>query len=466
MIKKCLFVFALLICCQFVKASNVSISGNFPGAQGREIRLLMPMDYFTYRMQEQDAAVIDSAGNFSFELRVESPRNIALKVDFGRRSFFVEPGRDYHIRFEPFDFAAPPLTSFYILDDPFEMHVTAPDGEDLLNENFQLLETLSYEFIRDHVAENFRGNHRPALMHFRQTTDSIFAGVQHPFFRQYYRYYFAYLHFTLNTQRPEQLLEDYFIGRPIQYDNPNYTQLFSRLFYSYIQGGQSTVTQYDLLVCINRHKSYHALMDTLGKDPLLLNENLRELVMILELQKLYDNRDFHPENITLVLQQAAEYSRVAEHRELARNIIWQRTRLLTGFPAPELELQGVDGTFTRLEDFRGKYLVLFFLTSWCHTCMGDLGPLADLAEELKGRVQFVGVLADRKPEAARALASEAGFPFQLFYFEQDFRLLERYRISSIPHYLVIDPDGILAIPQLPGPGSGAADRLRRLLSGQ
>jgi peroxiredoxin len=463
---KWLVVVLLLFSCQHLKAVNVTITGNFPGAEGREIRLLKPMDYFTYRMEEIDAAVIGDGGNFSFELNVQSPRSVSLQVDFGRGSFFVEPGMDYQVNFEPFDFETPPRTTFYILDDTFEMHVRAVDEPDVLNENFQLLEQLSYEFIRDHVAENFRGNHRPALMQFRQDADSIFSGVQHPFFHQYYEYYFAYLYFTLNTHRTEQLLEDYFTDRTIHYENPNYAQLFSRIFYAHIQGGRSPVSQYDLLVCINRHQSYLALMDTLGKDPLLLNERLRELVLLLELQKLFDNRDFHPENLTMVLEQAAEHSRVAAHRELARNIIWQRTRLLNGYPAPPLGLQNADGTTTNLEDFRGKYLVLFFLTTWCHTCMGDLGPLADMAEEFKEQVQFVGIIADRNPEVARAMASDAAFPFRLYYFEQDFRLLERYRVSTIPNYLVIDPEGNIAIIQLPGPGSGASDRLRRLLSGR
>lgn len=45
----------------------------------------------------------------------------------------------------------------------------------------------------------------------------------------------------------------------------------------------------------------------------------------------------------------------------------------------------------RLADFRGKPLVVNFFASWCTACDEELPGFAKVSEELKGKVQFVGV---------------------------------------------------------------------------
>lgn len=59
----------------------------------------------------------------------------------------------------------------------------------------------------------------------------------------------------------------------------------------------------------------------------------------------------------------------------------------TAFDLPALGREGR----VRLADFRGKPVVVNFFASWCDACEFELPGFASAADELRGKVTFVGV---------------------------------------------------------------------------
>jgi peroxiredoxin len=79
-----------------------------------------------------------------------------------------------------------------------------------------------------------------------------------------------------------------------------------------------------------------------------------------------------------------------------------------GEPAPELNLQDLDGNPVALSDYRGKYLVVNFWATWCEPCTREWPDLAILGERLSERDDVVVLaisvdkqLADIPPYMAR-----------------------------------------------------------------
>jgi len=68
--------------------------------------------------------------------------------------------------------------------------------------------------------------------------------------------------------------------------------------------------------------------------------------------------------------------------------------------APTWEVQDLDGKAVKLEDFRGKFVVLNFWATWCEPCIGEWPQIDRLAERFADRddVVVVAISIDKARE--------------------------------------------------------------------
>jgi thiol-disulfide isomerase/thioredoxin len=110
-----------------------------------------------------------------------------------------------------------------------------------------------------------------------------------------------------------------------------------------------------------------------------------------------------------------------------------------GAEAGGWELTTSAGETIRLEELRGKVVVLDFFASWCPFCRTQLPMVSELARELEGRpVEFYGVNAWETGDAL-AFLEEIGAALPVFLEGDD--LAERYRIASTATIVIISPEG-------------------------
>ena len=62
-------------------------------------------------------------------------------------------------------------------------------------------------------------------------------------------------------------------------------------------------------------------------------------------------------------------------------------------PAPEFELPGLDGTVSRLSDFRGRLVLLNFWATWCPPCLAEMPSMETAYQALADRGLVVVALA-------------------------------------------------------------------------
>ncbi len=461
---KLVILFLVLALPAFSLNQEVIIQGTFRGAEGETIRLMETLDYISNQKNEIDACRIDEEGNFEFTFRLLEPRAFFFRVFHGTNSFFAEPGKTYHVEFEPIDREGEeegrdyyPFSRYY----NFEIRQKG-EGKDL-NKLIYSLDDMVFDFVEENVSGQIRVNHRPALDNFRKHTDSVFEHVNHEFFRDYYEYSFASLNRALNARRFEWLADSFLIDRPVLYQNPAYMDFFSRMFNTFLFAASPNLSMNDLEISVNRHNSYHALMDSLGKEPVLRNELFRELVMIDGLKKMYDHPDFQPSNVVNILEIVKINSKFPQHRKIAANVLESLRQLRRGHPAPTLEVMDKQGNPVTLDTHLGKYVFLFFWASWCQSCLGELGPLNDMAEELSEKVEFIGIMVDRDPEAARVLTENEDLHFSVYHFNNDYRMLDRFGLRSVPAYIVIDPEGNILRNPFTAPSDEGKQRLQSLI---
>jgi peroxiredoxin/outer membrane lipoprotein-sorting protein len=118
----------------------------------------------------------------------------------------------------------------------------------------------------------------------------------------------------------------------------------------------------------------------------------------------------------------------------------QSGSILLNHPAPDFELKTLDGQRVRLQDLRGKPVLLSFFASWCGPCRRELPSVVKLHEEFKDKgLQVLGV-NDEGKGTARHFAEKAGLTFAILD-DSSAKAHRLYRVRAIPAAFLIDRDG-------------------------
>jgi peroxiredoxin len=111
--------------------------------------------------------------------------------------------------------------------------------------------------------------------------------------------------------------------------------------------------------------------------------------------------------------------------------------------APDFTLKSVDGTNTRLKEFRGQVVLINFWASWCGPCRQEMPLLERIDERYKGAgFTVLGVNVEGKPGPAKEVASKAGVSFPVLVDENQ-KVSELYDLESMPSSIVVDRDGVV-----------------------
>jgi thiol-disulfide isomerase/thioredoxin len=85
---------------------------------------------------------------------------------------------------------------------------------------------------------------------------------------------------------------------------------------------------------------------------------------------------------------------------------------------PELALLGLDGTPHRLNDWKGRPLVVNFWATWCEPCRREIPLLKSLRRErATDRLEVVGIAIDFR-DAAQKYAQDTGIDYPVLVGEQ------------------------------------------------
>lgn len=128
-----------------------------------------------------------------------------------------------------------------------------------------------------------------------------------------------------------------------------------------------------------------------------------------------------------------------------------------GRPAPLFSYPDPAGTVRSLEEFRGRYVYVDVWATWCGPCLAELPYLEQLQKQYQAdtRLAFVSVSIDEDVQGwRRFVESHPSQSVQLLANSGwNAQLCRDYRISAIPRFLLIDPEGAIVDADAPPPSS-------------
>jgi thiol-disulfide isomerase/thioredoxin len=87
-------------------------------------------------------------------------------------------------------------------------------------------------------------------------------------------------------------------------------------------------------------------------------------------------------------------------RAIATAVLMLVISARAGEPAPKLELHDLSGKPHKLEDYRGKPVLLNFWATWCVPCAAEMPLLNEMQIRYKGRIVFIAASVDDDDEKA------------------------------------------------------------------
>ena len=460
----CLFLLPALSFAQ----QNVEIVGTSANAAGRHVELLCYEDMLTMKERLIGETVVDSTGAFRLGCYITYPRLVVVQMECYSQSFYIEPGRRYEVWLPEFRWEQDEERNVYL--DPVALpleFLNLPADE--LN-----LKILRFDEAVDSFVSANRVHFDPRFKPKRQWMDSLQRAVEREgwnvksgssdFFDRYVYFSLAQMRYDMRFASRKQMLGKV-LPQPILYHDECYMRALLDVLGGMVSQGMRKVPKWRLTEWVHRGDLFHYL-DSLGTEPLLYDEQLRELAALVALKESYYDPDYDPDEVTHMVQLLAERSKWDEHRKLAKRLVGTEfgsrgSAMDEDVTAEPPALPDADRQMVSLDSFRGKWVYLSFVRVGDPNSLREIEALAYFKDSVYAHnpdVVFVSISCDREFQKMyhflRNSRRGPRYSWTWLHFDGNYRWLESMGVVSYPTFLLFDPEGRQPYTVTPTPGSG------------
>ena len=114
-----------------------------------------------------------------------------------------------------------------------------------------------------------------------------------------------------------------------------------------------------------------------------------------------------------------------------------------GKPAPDFQLQSLDGELVSLSDLRGKPVLINFWATWCVYCRDEMPYLQQIYEEWTGKgLVVLAINIGENPSTVEKFMQSYNLSLPVLLDTKEVTG-RKYNVSPIPTTFFIDKDGII-----------------------
>jgi peroxiredoxin len=114
---------------------------------------------------------------------------------------------------------------------------------------------------------------------------------------------------------------------------------------------------------------------------------------------------------------------------------------VSGGPAPDFTLRTMEGRNLRLQEQRGRVVLVNFWATWCGPCRQEMPLLNQIYQKYHASgFELLGVNVDDDTRNAQAVAAKLGVNFPVL-LDSEKKVSRLYDLNSMPSTVLIDRDG-------------------------
>lgn len=454
----------LLLTSSFLVAfaqKNISIKGVALNGNGRKVELYRLADIISRHELLLDTSRIGDDNRFDLRCWSNYPLLVTLQIENYSQSFYVEPGKDYEVVIPSFDWNIDESRNVFL--DPVTLPILFTNAKaDDINILIDSIDRVIALFIEDNYFY-FDQKFKPSPRYF----DSLVAYVNrrcpdgdNDFVNRYKYYQLAETKYALKFASRSKMINTYIKGQPILYYDENYMSLFSTLYANSISKGLKGIPVHRLA-----HWVYNLDLDTyidsIGIDPLLRHEQIRELAALQALQESYYNfRYYDASMVVKMIQKLAQRTKFPENRTIANNILEalnDKKNIEEKGLSLDFSLIDVDKNPVSLDSLKGRWLYLAFVRVSDPFSVSELETMAHFRNP-DDSVIFITIDCDREFQKMFHFLKNsrhgAKYDWPFLHFNGNFDLLRQFGVTSYPWFVLITPSGELLYDITPAPSSG------------
>ncbi|MCX7697454.1 MAG: redoxin domain-containing protein [Bacteroidales bacterium] len=461
-----LIIFSFLII-SHLHGAKTTIEGYAPGGEGLQIRLYEYEDLISFKEKLLGICTIDSLGNFSFSVQLfqNEVKMVFFRIMYFQTIyFFIEANKNYQIK----------LDSFYYRD-PLRIHIPIHSKIELSLQIENIPDTdiniliaslqMDYEKYVEQILSagrdlkyNYSFKHsQPSDV--KKIADSLiykYSSYANPYFKNFLTYTIANLYLVSRIYNKKSLYTEFLYNKPFLYNHPAYMDFFSNMFEDYLVNESKKVRFSDLDKHVNKKVNYLALLDSIGRDTLLKNEIIREMVLILNSKKWYTSPGlyFKQDSVLKLLKLQAKLTRFDIHTRIIQNLIFMLTRYNEGKDLPPFKFMSLNKKPFTNDSLLGKYNYFIFFVTWSKACLQHLKAAEAIQKKWQDSLQVIPVSVDLEPITVHFFAKDKKLNLNFYHFNDDYLALEQLSVKSYPQCMFIDKDGKIIRHAAPCPGDG------------
>lgn len=131
--------------------------------------------------------------------------------------------------------------------------------------------------------------------------------------------------------------------------------------------------------------------------------------------------------------------------------------LAKGMASPKfVDYENNAGGTTSLEDLKGKYVYIDLWATWCQPCKNEIPFLKQVEEKYHDKnIAFVSISVDRQKdyETWKQMIVDKELTGVQLYAKEDKSFMDAYRVSGIPRFILLDPQGNIVDANAPRPSN-------------
>ena len=431
-------------------------------AKNETVVLKTYTDFFTYNSKILDSVKVDSTGRLSSRFKIFEPTPIQIHFKNTVAEFIAEPGKSYR-----FEWSLDPNYELFLNPGDYGIFIQMkpiPFDSSDLNLKIRKLE---------YAVEKMTVHHWKTLYETKsgEIYDSLINDLKlryhidfkkEDFYNIYAFYLLGNLDLMMFSTEIDQLYNKYFNREIVHYHNSAYMDFFNAFYDGYVKRSPF-ISKSILIEVINRNPNLLDLFNELGKDPNLVHEHIRELVLLQTLAGFWTNSDYSQNNIAWLLKNLALSSKFMEHRTMAEETLKKLLQTQANEELKSFIAETKTGQRVSLSDKRGKHVYLQFYNMNCDECIRDMLIVKSLHEKYKDSINFVSISLDPNKTVFRKFTETyPQFDWEFWNFNQNYAFLESLNINTLPHCVLLDKNGNLLQNYASEPSRYLTEILRHL----